>query len=227
MRAVILDYDGTLHDSARLYIPAFRKGYKYLTDKGAMAYRDVPDEEIAGYLGCSPKEMWETFAPTVDENERDRAAHIIADEMQELAKNGLSELYSGTQEALRELCSEGFRLIFLSNCYHSYMEMHRRIHRLDRFFSGYYCSEDYDFAPKPEIFNYIKRDIPADGFIVVGDRAYDLETAFKNGLKSIGCTYGFCRPHELDRADILIGDVSQLPKAVKGLFDKQKIQGEF
>ncbi|MCD8506009.1 MAG: hypothetical protein LRY37_02510 [Alkalibacterium thalassium] len=30
VRTIIFDYDGTLHDSSKIYIPAFKRAYDYL-----------------------------------------------------------------------------------------------------------------------------------------------------------------------------------------------------
>ena len=54
-------------------------------------------------------------------------------------------------------------------------------------------------------------------FIVIGDRFHDIETAVLNGVKSIGCGYGYGSPDELEKADIIIGSVTEIPEAVRKL----------
>ena len=210
---IIMDFDGTIHDCAAIYVPAFRVGYKYLVDSGLMEYRDYPDPEIISYLGFSPKEMWNQFAPDIPDGEKKKVTIMVSDYMAELTENGKAVLYRGTEQALSQLKEKGHKLIFLSNCLHDYMELHRRVHGLDRFFSAYYCSEDFDYIPKPQIFEEIRKEHDGE-FMVVGDRYFDLETAWVHGLPSVGCTYGYCAENELDRADILIGSISELPQAV-------------
>ncbi|MGN0612594.1 MAG: HAD family hydrolase [Porcipelethomonas sp.] len=218
MANIILDFDGTIHDCAKIYVPAFRVGYKYLTDKGLMEYREYPDSEIISYLGYTPKAMWENFAPDIADSEKKTVTKIVSDEMTKMTENGQAVLYNGAEEALQKLSDSGHRLIFLSNCLHSYMELHRRVHRLDRFYTDYLCSEDFGYISKPEIFSSIK-DKYSGEYIIVGDRCFDLETAWEHGLKSIGCLYGYCQGHELDRASALITDISQLPEAVDKLLE--------
>lgn len=99
---------------------------------------------------------------------------------------------------------------------HDYMEAHRKVHCLDRFYCDFYCTEDFDFKSKPEIFTSIAKKHIGD-FIIIGDRYLDIETAWKHNLKSIGCTYGYCEPHELDKADITVSEISEIPKAVEKL----------
>ena len=50
---VFFDYDGTLHDSMRLYGPAFRRVYAALVAEGWAEPRAFSDKEIASWLGYS------------------------------------------------------------------------------------------------------------------------------------------------------------------------------
>ena len=216
---IIMDFDGTIHDCAAIYVPAFRVGHKYLVDSGLMEYREYPDEEVISYLGFSPKEMWNRFAPDLADSEKKKVTLMVSDHMAELTENGKAVLYDGAKKALAELKSQGHKLIFLSNCLHGYMELHRRVHRLDDYFSAYYCSEDYGYIPKPQIFEQIRKEHEGD-FVVVGDRCFDLEVAWEHDLPSIGCAYGYCDEHELDRADVVIESIRELPEAVYRLTQK-------
>lgn len=216
MANIILDFDGTIHDCAKIYIPAFRIGHKYLVSNGFLDDNYYSDEEIAGYLGYSPKDMWESLAPELKNDTRENVTQIVYSEMKRLTQEGKSVLYKGSKEALRKLCDLGHRLFFLSNCAHNYMELHKQAHGLSEFYTDFFCSEDFGYIPKPEIFTSIKEKYAGD-YIIVGDRYFDLEMAWKHSLKSVGCLYGYCEPHELDKADILISDISELPDAVKRL----------
>ena len=73
------------------------------------------------------------------------------------------------------------------------------------------CSEEHDFIPKYEILARIKDRYPS-GMAIVGDRKHDLEAGRKNNIYTIGCKYGFASEDELDDADIIINDISDLKK---------------
>lgn len=214
MANIILDFDGTIHDCAKIYVPAFRVGHKYLADHGFLDNKYYSDEEIVSYLGYSPKAMWESLIPDLDKDMREKVTQIVYEEMKRLTQNGKSVLYEGSKEALKKLCDMGHKLFFLSNCAHNYMELHKQAHGLSEFYTDFFCSEDFGYIPKPEIFPSIKEKYAGD-YIIVGDRYFDLEMAVKHNLKSVGCLYGYCEPDELDKADILISDISELPDAVK------------
>ena len=98
VRTVILDYDGTLHDSTKNYIHAFKQAYAYLIDAGYAAPRDWADAAITKWLGYSSKAMWENFMPDLDEEIRSKASKMIGQILLEKAKTGQAVLYEGALE---------------------------------------------------------------------------------------------------------------------------------
>lgn len=216
MANIILDYDGTIHDCAKIYVPAFYTGYKYLTDSGLAPIHEYSYSEVSSYLGYSVNEMWERFMPELERSHRNKCSKIIGEEMLKMIIGGKSILYNGAEGTLESLKNSGHTLIFLSNCMHDYMEAHRKAHSLDRFYSSFYCTEDFGFISKPEIFTRIRNKFIGD-FIIVGDRFLDLETAEKFSLRSIGCNYGYGEKGELDNADITVESVLEIPAAVKSI----------
>ncbi|NLA70123.1 MAG: HAD family hydrolase [Clostridiales bacterium] len=212
MANYIFDYDGTLHETIRVYEPAFRKAYEYLARNNLMEPRTVTTEEIASYLGFSAKDMWDSFAPEISEEDKLHCSSLIGDEIINQIKEGNARLYSNAIDTLKALKAKGNTLIFLSNCKEQYMNENRNYFGLDRFFDDYYCCEKYDYAPKYEIFSTIKEKHSGE-FIVIGDRFHDMEIAQKHNLKSVGCLYGYGSPEELECASVRIDDISQILSA--------------
>ena len=216
MANLIFDYDGTLHQSMLTYAPAFRATCKMLADKGYMAEREFTDEEISYWLGFNSTDMWNNFLPDVPADVKENARIFLGQDMGQRVENGEGALYSHAEEVLAELKSQGHTLIFLSNCRVKYMERHSRVFGLHRFFDYFYCCEEFDFIPKYQIFRLFSLQHKGE-FIVIGDRFHDIETAEKNGLKSIGCGYGYGKKGELSAADIIVDDITEIPQAVKNL----------
>ena len=216
MTNLIFDYDGTLHNSMLTYAPAFRDTMKWLSDNGYIAEKEYSDNEISCWLGFNSTDMWNSFHPELDPEIREKARLMLGRDMAERIDNGEGALYDGAEETLSELKKRGYTLIFLSNCRFHYLERHRRVFGLDRFFNHYYCCEAFDFIPKYEIFPKIA---PAHkgNFIVIGDRFHDIETAVRTGLPSIGCSYGFGSPEELSGADIIVDSITGIPAAAERL----------
>jgi len=213
---LIFDYDGTLHDSIKVYAPALRRTYAGLAAKGLVPLRNLSDEDIAGWLGWSPRDMWNSFAPDLSDEIKQRSIESVGRGMLQGIVAGNSMLYPGTLDVLAELHDDGHTLIFLSNCRHDYMEAHRANFALDRFFSGFYCSEDYGQIPKPRIFEHIRDDFGGGGtgvneFVAIGDRFHDMELAFEHGLRSIGCLYGYGDPVELKDATATVERITDIP----------------
>ena len=209
MTNLLFDYDGTLHNSIKIYGPAFRTAYTYLVDHGFAYSKEFTDQEISHWLGFTAADMWKCFLPTLPEEEQKKCSAMIGKEMISLINKGMAELYPQAENILQLLKDLGYNLIFLSNCKRAYMEVHISRFRLDHFFSAFYCSEDFGFIPKHIIFNTIKANHPGD-FIVIGDRFQDMEISEMHNLQSVGCLYGYGAPNELQHATYLIDRLSDI-----------------
>ncbi|MEG0641506.1 MAG: HAD hydrolase-like protein, partial [Clostridium sp.] len=137
IKNIVLDYDGTLYNSLKTYAPAFRKAYEYLVANSYAEDRVWSDEEISKWLGISSKDMWQDFMPDLPENEKIRGSSTIESYMVKYIKEGRGELYEGVIDTLNYLKNKEYNLIFLSNCKIAYMNEHRRIFQLDKYFSDY------------------------------------------------------------------------------------------
>ncbi len=213
---IILDYDGTLHDCIRIYAPAFRLSYDGLVRRGLMPPRAWQDKELEHWLGLTATEMWDTFAPQLSQEERTAAGAVVGTEMVRQINIGNARLYPGAAEALDRMKRQGHRLVFLSNCRTAYMQAHRDAFGLDDWFSGFYCSEDFGWKSKPEVFLTIREQFPGP-YIAVGDRNKDLELARVHGLKAVGCAYGYGSLAELSDANIIVQSSAEIPDAVDTL----------
>ena len=209
MKYIIFDYDGTLHNSIRIYEPAFKRAYDYLVNNGYAEEKVFKEDEVSRFLGLTARQMWNDFMPSLPEDEKKKCSLIIGEAMIQYIDEGQAELYDGTIETLVKLNELGYKLIFLSNCKVSYMKKHIEIFRLDKYFIDFYCSEDFDFNPKHEIFKVIKEKHQGD-FIIVGDRFVDIEIAKKYNLYSIGCAYGYGNDKELKEADYIIDSINEI-----------------
>ncbi|MBR2283405.1 MAG: HAD family hydrolase [Ruminococcus sp.] len=219
MTDLIFDYDGTIHNTMLTYAPAFRTAVKWLSDSGYIADRDYSDGEISQWLGFNSTDMWSQFQPQLDRDITERARIMLGEDMARRVECGEGALFEHAEEVLLQLRDCGYRLIFLSNCRIHYLERHRRVFSLDRFFDRFYCCEEFGFIPKSAIFRQIRPEL-SENIIAVGDRFHDIEMAAENSLPSVGCGYGYGSAEELSAADIIVKDITEIPDAVKVLSDK-------
>lgn len=217
---LIFDYDGTIHNSMMTYAPAFRDTMKWLSDNGYIEEKEYADSEISCWLGFNSTDMWNAFQPGLDRDVKEKVRKMLGENMAQRVENGEGALFDGVPEMFAKLKEKGCNLIFLSNCRIHYMERHKRVFGLDKFFDAFYCCEEFDFIPKYEIFNTIKSQHEGE-FIVIGDRFHDVETAVKHNLKSIGCGYGYGSADELSVVDIIVNSPSEIPDAVEKLINSK------
>lgn len=213
VKTIFFDYDGCLHNSIKIYAPAFKKAYAYLVAKGLAEHKAWQDEEISYWLGFNSHDMWKAFTPHLDEDVRNLCSELIGEEMKQLVEQGKAELYPGALEVLPYLKNKGYRLVFISNCRIYYKDCHNKLFHLDNYFEELVCSEEYDFIPKYEMLGKIKSRYPGE-MAIVGDRKQDIESGKRNKIYTIGCRYGFCSEGELDEADVTVDSILEL----KGIF---------
>lgn len=212
---LVMDYDGTLHDSRAIYEAAFRKAMLDIEALGWIEHKEYTTEDIVCWVGYSAAEMWMRFHPELSEEQRKYAGKLIGSYMREALENGRARLYPGTEETM-DVLKKQYNIIFLSNCDHSYMDTHRKVFNLDRWFDEFYCTGDYDYAQKDKVFaDHIRRE--GVRYVAVGDRRKDIELAQNSDILSIGCLYGFGSREELDGANVLIKNICELENALAEL----------
>lgn len=211
IKTIIFDYDGTLHNSTRIYADAFRIVYNRMVLEGDAPKREFSDDEITRWLGYSAQDMWQAFMPELSIRKQIEYSKDIGQIMTWKIKNKQAVLYDGALETLGYLKNKGYHLLFLSNCGHAFMSMHAECFNLNDYFDHMYCSGDYQNRPKYEIFNVIKEAYPG-GYLMVGDRFHDMEVAKKHNIYAAGCSYGFGSKQEIEDADVILEDIRDLQK---------------
>ena len=214
-RSVVFDWDGTLHKTELIYINAFNEAYDFLVKEGYAEPKHFTDKEINSYLGMTAKAMWKVFMPQLPEEIKEHCSAMVGDYMIENIYAGNARLYPGTEEMLDQLKSMGLKLYILSNCQHSYLEAGAGYFKLDRWFEKCYAAGDYGFKSKPEILSeVIKSDGIESEILMAGDRYSDMEVGILDGLKCIGCAYGYGERGEYASAAAIAENVRDIPEII-------------
>lgn len=190
---IFFDLDGTIVDSA----PGIKASVKY-----ALLHFGIDEkrEEILNQFIGPPLFDAFSFHYNMDKENADIA---VAKYRENYNKNGAIELFSvydGVEEMLRTLFDAGKRLCVASAKPTPFVERILKKANLDRYFeiiNG--ASFDETKRSKSAV---IKETIALSGaekarIIMVGDRENDITGAKKNGLDSIGVTYGYGDEEEL------------------------------
>lgn len=214
---LVFDYDGTLHDTKKLYGRALRRVCSWLSGNGYIVPDDLSDDSVSKYLGVNAPDMWNDFMPELPLKIKKQASSMVGQEMISGVLSGEPALYPGVPEMLDALRAKGHRMVILSNCRTSYMDAHRSRYGLDKWFDGYFCAEAYSFIPKEEIFLSLNESFPDSQYIIIGDRASDFRVGTTHGFPVIGCAYGFGTAEERS----VCTAVAQKPEEITSLVDTE------
>jgi len=214
-QTLIFDYDGTIHDTLKIYEPAFREVYERLAGSGVIGREEITSAQIAGWIGMNVKEMWDAFQPGLPSEYKERAGVMIGEIMMCRIRAHKAVWYPGAQQVLEKL-KNVYDMVVLSNCGASYRLANWQSFGMDRWFKEFYDCEAYGFAPKKDIIFDIMQAYPGE-YTVIGDRETDMACARAAGCRFVGCLYGFGAPGELTENgaavedDVLINDIRELP----------------
>lgn len=210
IKTLFFDYDGTLHNTTKIYIPAFKEVYAHLVKKHGVKQKDWSDKEIANFLGQTPKEMWDQFGEELNQETKNEGLKMLSEKLKEAIQNKQAELYDGALDVLAYLKDKGYKLIFISNCKDYYLNAHKTLFNLDRYFDIMVCSETFEgIQDKHEVLAKILPEVPKEA-VIIGDRHHDMQAGKHNHIHTIGARYGFGNPEELKDATMQIDDINVL-----------------
>lgn len=210
---IYFDFDGTLHNTMKIYKSALDDGVKFLKNLG-IEPKNLSPETYHTWLGYNAGEMWKKVLPDADDEIRKKVKILVGKKMQENLNEGKGTLYDGVDETLLELKKRNKTLVFLSNARTSYYETVKKVFKLEKYFDDFLTSEAFKEIPKEEI---IKRTMKKykRNYIVVGDRFFDIQGGIKNGLDTIFCNYGFGEKEEGKEASAKIDDIRELLEIIE------------
>lgn len=206
IRLVILDYDGTLGDTAAVIIK---------TTQATIQELGLPartDEECAAMIGLRLIEIPPVLFPGIDiecelyAKTYRRLFHVFNTE-------GAVELYPNVIRTLSELKNRGMILTIASSRSHASLADYVNNQGLSQYISYILGADDVmNGKPDPEPVN---RTLEQFGFkaeeaIVVGDTIFDINMGKNAGTKTCGVTYGNGTRESMVSADWLIDDFSRL-----------------
>lgn len=198
----IFDLDGTLYRTACSFLPTMHRVYE---EFGVAAPTDA---EILSMVGETYTKFIEWLIPQGFPNDAARLAERISElEFASIRSNG--ELFPGVTETLRALRARGCGIALCTNGDRQYATYVLETHGLLSYFDALMTNDDDKQTKTQMVSELLDRFRPAHA-ILVGDRYHDIVAGNDNGCTTVGVSYGYARPRELEGAAHIIGGFPDL-----------------
>lgn len=210
VRMVILDFDGTLADTAAVIIR---------TTQATISELGLPsrtDEQCAAMIGLRLVEIPPVLFPECS-IDGDVYAGTYRRLFHEFNTEGTVELYPNVAETLETLKSKGLILTIASSRSHASLAGYVESLGLSSYISHILGADDVDRGkPDPEPVNRTleRFGLKPEEAIVVGDTYFDIQMGRNAGTVTCGVTYGNGSRESLSDADWIIDDFGLLPDII-------------
>ena len=206
IRMVILDFDGTLADTAAVIIRTMQATISEL------GLPSRTDEQCAAMIGLRLVEIPPVLFPecSIDADIYARTYHRL---FHEYDTEDAVKIYPAVAETLKTLKSKGIILTIASSRSHASLAEYVERLGLSSFISHILGADDVDKGkPDPEPVNRIleRFGISPEETMVVGDTSFDIMMGRNAGTRTCGVTYGNGSMESLNDADRLIDDFGKL-----------------
>lgn len=205
VKAVLLDFDGTLLDSERVY---FRLWNTVLAVHG----RKISERQYGEILLGHPN--YKNAEDLVALFGLDGPAHELVRHVEQLMQayfgRRVPPLTPRADEAVRRLHSRGCRLAVISSNTRPFIERGLQMHNLSPFFETVVARDDVaDKKPHPEPYLEAMRrlKVEADHCVAVEDTVPGLQSACAAGLRCLQFSGTFEQRHEIDG---VVGSIREL-----------------
>ena len=206
VRMVILDFDGTLADTAAVIIRTMQATISELE----LPFRT--DEQCAAMIGLRLVEIPSVLFPECS-IEGEIYARTYRRLFHEFNSEDAVRIYPNVVDTLKTLMSKGIILTIASSRSHASLAEYVENLGLSSLISYILGADDVDKGkPDPEPVNRtLKRfGISPEDTIVVGDTSFDIQMGKNAGTRTCGVTYGNGSRESLSDADRIIDDFGKL-----------------
>lgn len=211
---IILDWDGTLVDSAGQIVATMQAAARDcgLQPKSSDAIRHI--------IGLGLPEAIEALYPGL---EAARGAQLVESYSRIYRGSGMApaDFFHGVPETLEALLGEGYLLAVATGKSRRGLDRELGLRELGKMFHVTRCADETVSKPHPlmlqEILQYAGKS--EQQAVMVGDTVFDMEMADRAGIRKVAVSYG-AHPKETlleTRPDLLVDDFSTILDWVRGL----------
>lgn len=209
-KILILDFDGTLGDTAGVIIKTMQATIQ------ALALPSRSDAECASMIGLRLVEIPHVLFPECN-LDGDLYAQTYRRLFHIFNTEGAVELYPNVLDTLKRLREKGFILTIASSRSNASLTAYIENLGLTHTISYVLGADDVkEGKPDPEAVNTTLAEfgLMPEEAIVVGDTVFDVRMGINAGTRTCGVTYGNGSRESLSEADWLIDDFSKLLEIV-------------
>jgi phosphoglycolate phosphatase len=191
---ILVDLDGTLVDPK----PGLIGSIQYALDK--LGHPIPPADELLWMIGPPLRVSFPKLLGSTD-----RTEEAIAHYRESYFRGGMYDaiVYDGVPAALEALSSAGCRLFVATSKAHHYARPILERFDLSRHFAGIHGPElDGTNDHKADLIAHIiaREGVASQTAIMIGDREFDVTAAARNGMPTVGVTWGYSSVAELQTA---------------------------
>ena len=119
----------------------------------------------------------------------------------------------------------GIPLFIASNGLEPYIDVIVEVEGLHSVFQDLYSAGRFGTKSKTELVSKLLDDYRIQFGVFVGDRKGDIVAGNQNGLTTIGCQFGFAHSNELEHADYIVMEFSEVGEIIKRAYEAHSIKG--
>ncbi|HBQ46299.1 MAG TPA: HAD family hydrolase [Ruminococcaceae bacterium] len=215
MKLAVFDVDGTLNETERYAVRAYRETLL------AVGRPAPPDARILALFGEPPQRIEDVLLRGCGPQVRGEFARLIVKKESELMRK-YGKAYDGTAEMLRELRQKGIRTAVCSNTTAEHIRSVLSAIRLTDLID--YSQPLEGGGTKTDSLRCLLKKTRPEAACMVGDRRFDKKAARDNGIPFVGCLYGYGRDEVLD-ADFVADSPREVLRGVLRLLGQAPQNG--
>ncbi|WP_084398655.1 HAD-IA family hydrolase [Henriciella aquimarina] len=196
LKLAIWDMDGTIVDSREVIQTAMCRAFDVcgLPEPDYEATRQV--------VGLGLDEACRTLAPDYDDLPRLVEAYRQAFVARRSEKGFREPLYDGAIETLERLANDDWLIAMATGKSHRGIRAIFEMHPLEQYFDTVWCADDGPGKPHPFMVEQCMGSLGCEPHqsLIIGDATHDIAMGRNAGIHTMGVSWGFGRPAELEAA---------------------------
>lgn len=211
--SIIFDMDGTLFQTDKILELALDETFSHLRSRNLWA-TDTPIDTYRKIMEVPLPTVWEILLPEHSIKIRQQIDAYFLEKLVANITSGNGALYPNVHEIFRFLHENNIKIFIASNGLTEYLQAIVTYYNLDKWVTETFSIEQIHSLNKGDLVKTIIDKYKIKRGAVVGDRISDINAAKDNELVSIGCNFDFAIEAELEQADYVINDLSELQHVI-------------